>query len=77
MNFAILHSSVIPDHARIVVEDGALRIQNIPDPSLQDFHEDDTGDSAVIIVDTHGDTYDITTLDTHTEGVAFFSIRCM
>jgi len=65
--------SVIPDHARIAVEDGALRIQNIPDPSLQDFHEDDTGDSAVIIVDTHGDTYDITTLDTYTEGVAFFS----
>lgn len=62
----------IPNGARLAVNDGALDIHNIPDPSLQVLRDDDDT-QAVFIVDTRGDTYSLTTLDGYAQGIALLS----
>lgn len=62
----------IPDGARITITDGQLTTENIDEPF---FREVDTSNEGInydkkiaVIIDTHGQTYDITSLDEYEGG---------
>lgn len=67
----------IPDDAQVVLQNGVLDVRNMSNPSLQTMrYEDPTTEreeDAVLIIDTHGDTYNLTTLEDYGRGVALFA----
>lgn len=68
--------TAIPDGATIAVQDGTLTLHNIDDPSLQTLRYEEssaTKTEAVLIVDTHGETYNLATLDDYEQGMALFA----
>ncbi len=71
--------SNIPDGASITIIDGQLTTENIDDPFFREIGASNEGvnydEKIAIIVDTHGQTYDITSLDEYKEGFLILGDR--
>lgn len=63
----------IPENARITITDGQLTTENIDEPFFREVSahngESDYDENYVVIIDTHSNTYDITSLDEYSGGI--------
>lgn len=69
----------VPENARITVVDGQLTTQNIDEPFFREVNTHNDGNnydgSYVVIIDTHSNTYDLTSLDAYNGGIIVMGDR--
>lgn len=71
--------SFVPDGATMTLRDGVLTLNGMPDPFLHVFQEanmiTESDEPTLLVIDTQGGTYDVTTLESYKQGAAILRDR--